>query len=150
MPIEIPKPEVFEAQQEKLRAELLPTAPRSIVNTDNVITLGADTRFSYRLRPFMALPLPFRQGAELQKLRLAMIAASVLMEDSESAVDEYAEYSKQAIELIWKVSIPATPIGAIKKRFHLAKNPFYGATDGEVMHLLNFFLRLRMLSSFRR
>lgn len=150
MPIEPIRPEVLEATQEKLKAELLPAAPRSVANTDSVLSLGTDTRFVYRLRPYMTLPVTFRLGAELQKLRIAMIATSALMEDSESAVDEYAAYSQQVVELIWRVSIPATPIPALKKKLRLARNPFRDATDGEVMHLINFFLNLRMMSSIRR
>lgn len=149
MPISPIAPEVLEAAQAELRSQM-PTSPLRVLNTENALTIGVGSTYFYRSTPFLALPVTFRLGAELQKLRLALVATSQLIEDSEFACDEYAELSQQVVDLIWKNSVPANPAQALKKKIRLARNPLSDATDGEVMELLSFFLRLRMMSSIRR
>lgn len=150
MPIEPVRPELIEATQDQLKEQLMSKSPRPISNTENAVSLGVDTRFVYRGRTYMMHPVPFREGAELQKLRSALIATAALMDDSDTAVDEYTDLSQKAIDIIWRLSVPFAPINAVLKRTHLARNPMREATDGEVMDLVNFFLSRRMISSLRR
>lgn len=149
MPISAIPQETIEASQEELKEKFLPKAPPRVVNTEAMQELAATVRYWHRERPYLIQPVPFRLGAELQKLKLAMITLSGLIEDSESASDELADLSQQAVDLIWKHSVPEQPLKALKKKCHLLRNPLRDATDGEVLDLVNFFLRRRMLSSVR-
>jgi hypothetical protein len=149
VPIEAISKDALDATQEELKEQLLPKSHPRIMNTEAIQELAATVRYWHRERPYLILPVSFRLGAELQKLRLAITELSGLIEDSESASDDLADLSQKAIVLIWKHSVPEHPMLAIKKKFHLLRNPLRDATDGEVLDLVNFFLRRRMLSSFR-
>jgi hypothetical protein len=101
--------------------------------------LPRPSRYWHRERPYLILPVSFRVGAELQKLRLAMVELSDLINESENASDDLAALSEKAVELIWRYSIPEHPIKALRKKCRLLSNPLREATDGEVLDLVNFF-----------
>jgi hypothetical protein len=149
VPIEAISKETLEAAQEQLKEQLLPQSPPRVGNTEAIQELAATVRYWHRERPYLILPVSFRVGAELQKLRLAMVELSDLINESENASDDLAALSEKAVELIWRYSIPEHPIKALRKKCRLLSNPLREATDGEVLDLVNFFLRRRMLSSFR-
>lgn len=149
MPIEAVSPEALEREQTRLKKELMVAPVLRQANTPNVLRLNEISTFYFRGRKYAAQPVSFRLGAELQGIRLRIAEVAPLTEESEGVLPEYVALCKQACELMWKECIPDDPRERARKRIRKSYNPLLHATDGEVGMLIDFFSKLRMLSSVR-
>lgn len=148
MAIEALSQEVLDKTQEELRERFLPASVASVVNTPAVLELGVTTQYAYRGLTFQVMPVSFQNGIKLQDLMFTVIKNREFAE-LEGMNDRYVQLCKEILDILWTLSVPDDAWLALRKKLRLAKNILLEATDSEVMELLHFFLRLRMLSSVR-
>lgn len=149
MPIEAVSQEALEREQTRLKEELLVAPVLRQTNTPNVLRLNEESTFLFRAKKYIVKPVSFRLGAELQGIRIRIAEVAPLLDESEAVLPEYVALCQQACHLMWKECIPDDPAERARKRVRKSYNPLLHATDGEVGMLIDFFFKLRMLSSVR-
>lgn len=122
-----------------------PSSGPAPLNTQAVLDLGNLVFFTFRGRAYGIPPLGWREG-----MRLTLLWTEALRYPTpltpESAPSYYAVV-EQLPPLLWSLVRPVGRIRRALKRFRLLRNPFFAASEGELVELAAFFLTRRGTST---
>lgn len=139
-----------QAAERKARPQAAKESPvQPTRNVEPILSLGDTEYFHFRGRAFGVPPLPWKAGqriAELQARALNAVArlSSKPLDDGTRA--DYYLALGQVPALLWANCRPTGKWRRFLKAIGLARNPFDGATDRELLELLDFFSSRRMKS----
>lgn len=128
-------------------------APPVLANLETVLDLGEMIYITFRGKPYGVPPVGWRMGQRLLAARHAAMAAAKGGALTPETTGEYYRALRRCASLCWRLLRPVHRTrtgGAIlrwRKRWHLLRNPLHGATDKEVVELVDFCLRRRMVSN---
>lgn len=121
------------------------TAARSLPhNIETVLDLGNVTFFHFRGRAYGVPPLPWRIGQRL--LRPYLEAKERGASLTASTQHDYVRSLHQIAHICWRHCYPASRPLRWLRRLGLMRNPFYQATEEDLIGIANFFLARRMRS----
>jgi hypothetical protein len=132
-------------RRERVRRASAAESKRGTVEVANVSTVRQMydiTRLDYRGRTFHVPPVPYREGLELQRIRVAIERLGGKGDTPES-LSEFGDLYAEAVTLFGRlVRRPSWLVRWIPFR----RSPFRNATFIEVAQMLGFFCACRMRS----
>lgn len=118
-------------------------------NVEPILSLGDVEYFHFRGRAFGVPPLPWKVGQRIAELQARTLNAvnrlSSAPLDEKTRADYYLALA-QVPPLLWANCRPTGKWRRFLRSLRLARNPFDGATDRELLELLDFFSSRRMKS----
>lgn len=125
------------------------TVQAPVRNVEPILSLGDTEYFHFRGRAFGVPPLPWKAGQRITELQArafnAMARLSTDPTDDKTRADYYGALA-QVPALLWSHCRPTGKWRRFLRALHLHRNPFDGATDRELLELLDFFSSRRMKS----
>lgn len=112
-------------------------------NLRAVLDLGAVSAFAFRGRGYVVPPVSYRLGAELLALRFALEETTVQGRIRPERQADYFAAIRRMARLIWRHVRPAARWQRWGRRLGLVRNPFDGASEGEVVQIVDFFCTRR-------
>jgi ribosomal protein S14 len=109
--------------------------------------LGNTVFFIFRGRAYGIPPLAWRRGEAILAEWQKALAVGEVVEPAKRK--EYFRAIRQLTKLLWKECRPTGPVRRLLRFFHLHRNPFRKATEGEIGQLAVFMLGRRTMSHER-
>ena len=145
-----PKPAMRESWARHREVRRAPSPP-ALANLDVVLDLGEMVYVTFRGKPYGVPPVGWRLGQQLLAARHAAMQAGAQL--TPETTGKYYRALRRCASLCWGHLKPVrsrrtwTAMARWAKRWRLLRNPLHGATDREVVDLVDFCLRRRMVSS---
>lgn len=118
-------------------------------NVEPILSLGDTDYVLFRGRAYGVPPLPWKAGERMADLQARLHLAIATMKgnplDEETRAGYYAALAKVP-PLLWAHSRPTGKWRRFLRALGLHRNPFDGATDRELLELLDFFSSRRTRS----
>lgn len=121
--------------------------PLRALNLEHVMDLGNTIFFTFRGRAFGIPPLAWREGEKIFDVWQEARGLTDLADSDQRRA--YFRCIARLQKLVWANCKPVGPVRRWLRFFHLHRNPFRRATEGEIAELAVFILGRRTKSSGR-
>lgn len=130
-----------------------PASSLAAKNVEALFSIDATAFFSFRGRPYMVPPLPYRVGERLLELHTRAGEAGMRMQRAAAedvidrgALSDYFDALRQLPGVLWANCAPASRVLRLLRRLGVLRNPFRLANERELMEMTDFFLARRTRS----